>query len=164
MSDALPGLTIRRARPDELGRLLELLIAGFRGRSIHHWLEQRFGQIGGQPWEHWKEQELIRFWDQHADQVLVAERGGEVVGFVTYVLDREREVGEIRNNAVDPAHCGQGIGSALYQRVLDIFREEGMKYAWVETGLEPEYAPARRAYEKVGFTPFHEALYLVRKL
>ena len=157
-------LTVRPGRAEDRARVLEILIDGFRGRTVHHWLEERYGPIGGRPWEDWKRRELSGFLDQHPDQLWVAELDGAIVGFVTYTLDREREVGEIRNNAVDPAFQGQGIGPALYRRVLEAFREQGMSYAWVETGLEEAYAPARRAYEKVGFEPFHEAVYYVRRL
>jgi len=157
-------LTIRQGRPEDRERVLEILIDGFRGRTVHHWLEERYGPIGGRPWQDWKRRELSGFLDQHPEQLWVAERDGAVVGFVTYTLDPEREVGEIRNNAVDPACHGQGIGTALYQRVLQVLRERGMKYAWVETGLEEAYAPARRAYEKAGFEPFHQAVYYVQKL
>lgn len=157
-------LTIRQGRPDDRENVLEILIDGFRGITMHHWMEERFGQIGGQPWEGWKRAEVGGFLDAHPDWLVVAERDGRMVGFATYSLDRARGVGEIRNNAVMPAHQGQGIGSALYRRLLEIFRAEGMRFAWLETGLEPEYAKARRAYEKVGFQPFHEAVYYVQEL
>ena len=157
-------LIIRQGRPDDRERVLEILLDGFRGRTVHHWMEERFGQIGGQPWEEWKRAEVVSFLDAHADWLVVAERDGRVVGFATYALNRARGVGEIRNNAVDPACQGQGIGPALYRRLLEIFRAEGMRFAWVGTGLEPEYAQARRAYEKVGFQPFHEAVYYVQEL
>lgn len=156
--------TIRVARAEEFERVLQILIDGFRDRTIHHKLERKYGTIGDQPWEHWKRRELVNFYRHHPDRVLVAERDGVILGFVTYTLDREREVGEIQNNAVDPAYQGQGIGSALYCAVLDIFRQEGMKYAWVATGLDEDYAPARRAYEKVGFEPLHRSVNYVRKL
>jgi mannose-6-phosphate isomerase-like protein (cupin superfamily) len=155
---------IRPGQESDLERVLEILIDGFRGRTVHHWLEQRFGEIGGQSWETWKRAELSRFYEAHPDWLLVAESEGRVVGFVTYTLDPIREVGEIRNNAVDPAFQGRGLGTALYRQVVAIFGQAGMKYAWVETGLEEEYAPARRAYEKAGFEPFHEAVYYIQAL
>lgn len=157
-------LIIRVMRPEELERVLEILIAGFDGRTVHQKLENWYGEISGQPWQHWKRDELIAFNEHHPDQILVAEEDAKLVGFVSYTLDRQRAVGEIQNNAVDPAYQGQGIGPALYQRVLEIFRQEGMKYAWVVTGLGAAYAPARRAYRKVRFEPFHESLILVQKL
>ena len=85
--------------------------------------------------------------------VLVSELAGEVVGFITFTLDRERKIGVIGNNAVRPEHAGKGIGSAQYLAVLEIFRREGMQFACVTTGLDEAHAPARRAYEKVGFVP-----------
>jgi len=160
----MTDLAIRVARPEEFERVLQILVDGFRGRTIHQKLEQRHGMIGGRPWEHWKRRELIGFYRHHPDRVLVAERDGKLLGFVTYSLDRDREVGEIQNNAVDPAYQGQGIGTALYRVVLDIFRREGMKYAWVVTGLDEDYAQARRVYEKVGFEPLHRSVSYVQKL
>ena len=155
---------LRQGRPEDRERVLEILIDGFRGRTIHHWLEERFGQVGGRPWEEWKRAEVSRFLEAHPDWIMVAEIDGRIVGFATFALNRERGVGEICNNAVDPACQGQGIGQKLYQRLLEIFRQEDMRLAWVETGLEEAYAPARRAYEKVGFQPFHEAVYYVQEL
>jgi ribosomal protein S18 acetylase RimI-like enzyme len=73
------------------------------------------------------------------------------VGFVTFRLDREKLVGTIGNNAVDPAWQGRGIASAMYRRVLERFRAEGMRVACVETGLDEGHAPALATYRKVGF-------------
>ena len=81
----------------------------------------------------------------------VSEVDGKVVGFITFTLDRERRIGTIGNNAVDPEFCGRGIGTSQYREVLDIFRREGMRYATVVTGLDDSHAAARRAYERVGF-------------
>jgi hypothetical protein len=39
----------------------------------------------------------------------------------------------------------------MYQHVLDHFRQQGLRYAHVDTGLDPAHIPARRAYESVGF-------------
>jgi GNAT superfamily N-acetyltransferase len=60
-------------------------------------------------------------------------------------------VGEIGNNAVDPAWQGQRVASQLYQAVLARFRREGMLVARVTTGLDDAHAPARAAYRKAGF-------------
>lgn len=38
-----------------------------------------------------------------------------------------------------------------YQHVLNYFRERGLRYAHVDTGLDPARIPARKAYEAVGF-------------
>ena len=85
-------------------------------------------------------------------QVWVAEFEDEVAGFVTFDMDHDRLVGEIGNNAVSPNFQGKGIGTQMYEFVLGKMKEEGMNGAIVETGGDDAHAPARQAYEKVGFT------------
>ena len=82
---------------------------------------------------------------------LVAELNGCVAGFVSYVIGPGK-IGEIRNNAVDPSYQNKGIASSLYQEVQRRMENAGMKCAKVTTGLDPSHAPARRAYEKAGFS------------
>ena len=88
---------------------------------------------------------------EHPDIVFICEEEGRRVGFVTSLIDRERLIGEIGNNAVDP-DCGlKGIGQQMYRFVLGMFRAEGLRYAKVQTGLDEGHAPARRDYERAGF-------------
>jgi RimJ/RimL family protein N-acetyltransferase len=102
-------------------------------------------------WEREKEAALRRQWERHPEWMWVVEADGQIQGFFTYALDPERRIGTILNNAVDPTAQGQGLGTAMYVRVLDLFRAAGMEYARVHTGLDEGHAPARRAYEKAGF-------------
>jgi len=99
-----------------------------------------------------------------AHQVYVALASGEVEGFVAVMLDRQRSVGEIGLNAVDPAHAGNGIGTAMYEFALDRMREEGMKAAMVGTGADDSHAPARAAYAKAGFQRAIPSVHLYREL
>src|ERR671911_1691965 len=86
-------------------------------------------------------------------RVWLAEAGASTVGFVAVEFDHpERSMGEISMLAVDPAHQGRGIGTVLTRFALDRFKEAGMKVAMVETGGDPGHAPARRVYEKAGYT------------
>ena len=39
----------------------------------------------------------------------------------------------------------------MYRQVLSYFRQQGLRFAHVDTGLDPVHIPARRAYEAVGF-------------
>ena len=78
---------------------------------------------------------------------------GENVGFVsTGVFDPERNMGEISMLAVNPDHQTCGIGTALTEFALDRLKDAGMSVAMVETGGDPGHAPARRTYERSGFT------------
>lgn len=97
-------------------------------------------------------------------EVYVAEVAGGVVGFVSVRLDEAMRVGEIGLNAVHPDHAGRGIGSRLYEVALGRMRDAGMQVATVSTGGDAGHAPARRAYEKVGFDVRIPSVWMCRKL
>jgi predicted kinase/GNAT superfamily N-acetyltransferase len=86
-------------------------------------------------------------------QLLVAEENGAVVGFIHYEVDSQKQRGNIGLNAVHTDYQSKGIGSLMYAHVLNMTRARGLKYIEVETGGDPSHAPARRAYEKIGFLP-----------
>ncbi|MBN1262608.1 MAG: GNAT family N-acetyltransferase [Anaerolineae bacterium] len=86
--------------------------------------------------------------------VYVAEVEGMVVGFIAYKLNNENKNGEVWLLAVDPTYQNAGAGTELNRFVLDKMKAAGMKLAVVETGGDPSHAPARRSYEKAGYTPF----------
>jgi ribosomal protein S18 acetylase RimI-like enzyme len=96
--------------------------------------------------------------------VFVADFESNVVGFVSVRIDAEARVGEIGLNAVHPAHAGRGLGSAMYEFALAHMRQAGAKVATVSTGGDPSHAPARRAYEKVGFDRSIPSVWLCRLL
>jgi ribosomal protein S18 acetylase RimI-like enzyme len=81
---------------------------------------------------------------------LVAELDGRVVGFIAYEL--KGETGEMVLLAVHPEFQKRGIATRLNQAALDEMKAAGMKMAVAETGGEDGHAPARRAYEKAGYT------------
>ena len=82
----------------------------------------------------------------------VAEAAGRVVGFIAYKTDASTREGEVEMLAVAPAHQNQGLGTRLNAFALDRLRELGMRLAVVGTGGDPGHAPARRCYEKAGYT------------
>ena len=104
-------------------------------------------------WEAGKEAQVRRHWETYPEWFRVVEEvaTGEVVGFITFRIDRERSLGTIGNNAVAPEAQGRGIGPMMYAATLDVFRGAGLRFASVGTGLDDGHAPARRAYEKAGF-------------
>jgi ribosomal protein S18 acetylase RimI-like enzyme len=85
-------------------------------------------------------------------EVHVAERAGAVIGFVAIRMNQETQLGEIGLNAVHPDHAGQGIGTAMYKFALARMKAAGMRAATVSTGADASHAPARRAYQKSGFS------------
>ena len=94
----------------------------------------------------------------------VAEIAAKPVGFVSWKPNIAPNVGEITLNAVHPDHGGNGIGTALYEHALAALKASGMQLATVGTGGDPSHAPARRAYEKAGFSVHLPSIYMYRKL
>jgi ribosomal protein S18 acetylase RimI-like enzyme len=92
--------------------------------------------------------------DPEKTPVLVAELDGKAVGFLAYELNVEDSVGDVALLAVHPDHQNRGIGEELNNLALRKMKEGGMKMARVETGGDPSHAPARRCYEKAGYTAF----------
>ncbi len=97
-------------------------------------------------------------------ETFVAERDGRPIGFAAVRVDAERGVGELGLNAVDPAHSGRGVGTALYERALAHMKSQGARVATVGTGGDASHAPARRAYEKAGFAAAIPSVWLYRLL
>jgi ribosomal protein S18 acetylase RimI-like enzyme len=88
----------------------------------------------------------------------VAELDGTVIGFIAYQLNVKDKTGEVQLLAVHPEFQNLGIGTELNHFALSKMKESGMKLAVVGTGGDPAHAPARKSYEKAGYT----ALPLVR--
>lgn len=95
--------------------------------------------------------------EESAD-VWVVEREGRAVGFVATVIAADRSSAEIDMIAVDPAHQRRGLGADLLEHALIRARAAGIPLLEIATAGDPSHAPARRAYERAGFT----ALPLVR--
>jgi ribosomal protein S18 acetylase RimI-like enzyme len=161
---AREDLRLRPAVELDLPRVREIIVESFDGVTANQLLEQRYGQIGDRSWRDWKAAEIERSFHNESESVHVAEQSGSIVGVISYRLDRQRRIGTIGNNGVDPHLQGQGIGTWMYEEVLDIFREAGMRFADVSTGLDDAAARARRAYEKVGFQPLTTSVRYFREL
>jgi ribosomal protein S18 acetylase RimI-like enzyme len=88
------------------------------------------------------------------DHVFVADVAGTVAGFSAVVIrNDDPKTGEIDMLAVDPDHQRHGVGSALIEHSVDHLRKADVVLVDVATGGDVAHAPARRAYEKAGFTP-----------
>ena len=86
------------------------------------------------------------------ETVSVAEWDGVVVGFVAVSMTPNESVGEIGLNAVHPDYGCRGIGRGLVEFALARMKERGIVAVKVATGGDRSHAPARRTYEKAGFT------------
>lgn len=88
-----------------------------------------------------------------ASRVWVADAGNEVTGFAAAVLHHDRGLGEVTMLAVDPQAQNRGTGAALTEVATSWLRASGVAVAMIDTGGDPGHSPARRVYEKAGYTP-----------
>ncbi len=134
--EPLPGVRIRRAHLRDEARVLELLCL-----------------IPGDPAVESLDFRAIaqRFRESPSLEVLVAEVGGEVVGFLSlsfpHGLTGIRAL--IDELAVEPAHRRQGIGAGLVEAAVRLARRRGCPYLLVDTARANE--PARAFYRACGF-------------
>lgn len=103
-------------------------------------------------WRETKPQEIRGLCEKHLDQLLILEEANQIKGFATFLIDPEKSMGIIGNNAVHPDAQGKGFGKMLHLALLDEFRKRGFQYAQVLTGLDPAHDKARGSYLKAGFT------------
>ena len=144
-------LIIRTYRTSDDKRVEEIVKQAWAKITIWKTIEERYGQRGGKPWWRHKLDPVLALGKSDPRKLIVAEYGGEVAGYAMYVINDETKIGQVQDNAVDPAFAGKGIGSAMHQQVLRAMKTSGMEVAKVGTGVDENYAAARKLYEKYGF-------------
>jgi ribosomal protein S18 acetylase RimI-like enzyme len=158
---------IRAFEKQDYERVLDICVSAFT--PIHRLLEETLGsEIFGYRYHDWRE----RYADylgrlpgsDPAVKVYVVEEAGALVAFVFTIMDRERKIGEIGLNAVDPEHQGKGIGRMMYEFALKDLKERGAEIAYVGTGGDAAHAPARAAYAAVGFDKAIPSVHYFRRL
>lgn len=82
-----------------------------------------------------------------ADAVFLAEKRGELAGFIT--CKKSKETGAIELVAVDAKFSGQGLGAALVSSAVRWMSDQGCTRASVRTQTNNE--PAVQLYVKMGF-------------
>ncbi len=149
-------IIIREVTPDDIPAIKVITAKSWEGyfKMCRQRLGEKIFDVTKRGWESWKpEQVAMQCEPETKDYVLVAEVDGQIAGFATFILNAGKPgVGEISNNAVSPEFQGRGVATKLYAEVLDIMRKAEMKVAKVYTGLDDSHIPARRAYEKLGFS------------
>jgi GNAT superfamily N-acetyltransferase len=151
------GVVLRPAQAADLARIDEITVICYTAIAqsyIDMLGEECYEVVKHDPeltWQERKTGQNRRLFERHPDWLWVLEKDGQVIGFVTFYLIPEQGYGHIDNNGVDPAFAGKGWGTFMYRHVLEHFRHQGLRYAHVDTGLDPAHIPARRAYERVGF-------------
>ncbi|MBI1276756.1 MAG: GNAT family N-acetyltransferase [Anaerolineaceae bacterium] len=87
--------------------------------------------------------------EDYADEVWVAEIGGQPIGYVTCHLDQEAKDGSIGLVGIAEQARGQKVGEQLVNRALNWFAEQRM--ATVSVVTQGSNIGAQRLYQKCGF-------------
>jgi len=134
-------MNVRAARLEDARAIAEVHVAAwhaaYRGLVADDVIAERTVERREAQWREWIP----------ISRALVAEDGGEIVGFAGVIL----ETGEIAALYVDPRHWRRGAGRALLEGAKERLREAGCPDAalWV---FEENHA-ARAFYEALGFAP-----------
>lgn len=139
----------RPARPEDLPLLRDIMVEAFTGVSIDQAIEKTFGVINDRDWRWRKGRHLDEDWRRDPEGVVVAERDGRVLGFISTWLDREAGIGHIPNISLTPECRGEGIGRQLLELALQRFRAAGLTHAKIETLAHN--ARGLHLYQSVGF-------------
>ena len=126
-------MTIREYRPSDFNRLYEIDHAAFTEEIAYSHLEL---------------QHYTRARNSHT---LVAEDGGEIVGFVIGCAE-PRKLGHIITIDVEPHRQRQRIGSLLLEQIESWLWKHGAEAIYLETPVDD--AGARGFYEKHGYFVF----------
>lgn len=150
---------IRPAQADDTARVVELSLAAWAPvfDSFRSLMGEALYQRVHPDWEADQAASVRDAVDRHTTWVAVA--AGHVYGFVNVNFDDTARTAEIYMIAVDPAAQRSGIGSRLTAHAMDEMRARGIDLAIVATGGDPAHAPARRTYEKAGFTGVPQVWY-----
>lgn len=91
---------------------------------------------------------ILSFLHLHDDSSFVATANDKIIGYVIGAR-KSKARGHIISIAVRPEWRRKGIGSKLMNTLLDLFKQEGLKFVELEVAVSNEEAIA--FYESLGF-------------
>jgi ribosomal protein S18 acetylase RimI-like enzyme len=160
MNDA--PLLIRAYRATDLPELRRITVESFGSVALEQMLEHKFGVWNARDWKARKADHIDDDVVACAEGCFVAEREGELMGYVTIRLDRLNGKGRIPNLAVVEAARGLGLGRRLIMHAIDYMREQGMKIAQIETMASN--AIGQHLYPSCGFEEVGRQVHYALKL
>lgn len=155
-------IAIRPYRPSDLETLKRLTVESFAGVTLEQNIEQALGVLGGHDWRWRKARHLDQDAAANPAGIFVAEAGGQILGYITTLIDREAARGRIPNLAVAASARGAGLGRRLIECALDYFRAEKLEYAVIETMAQNE--AGNHLYPACGFIEVARQVHFACKL
>ena len=153
---------IRAYEDRDLERLKAITLEVFAESAIDYHLEVKNGVIHGHDWKWRKLRHIDDDVRANREGIFVWEEAGEVLGYVTVMLDREAGIGRIPNVAVAAAGQGKGIGRGLLEHALDYMKAEGMEQAKIETLAGNEVG--EHLYPSLGFEEIARQIHFFKRL
>lgn len=137
--------------PKTLSRLEELesndIFIEYYHESKHHGFDELFDNLKH---EYWRKDIKDNLAKEEPLPILVASHNGRICGFAGPIDVQPSGRGWFCGIGVDPNYEGKGIATALFSMLMKSFKDIGAKFSSLFTGQEN---PARRIYERTGFTP-----------
>ena len=149
---AVPGVTVRHATPADLARIGKL--GALLVRAHHDFDPQRFLAATSKT-----ETGYGSFLGSQLDKpnvvILVAERGGEAIGYTyagvegTDYMSLRGPAGVLYDIVVDPEHRGRGVGRELLEATVSALKAMGAPRVILSTA--ERNTPAQHLFESSGF-------------
>ena len=158
----MTDVTFRPFQSSDLPALKSIMVDAFDGVSIDQGIENEFGPVNGRDWKWRKARHLDEDLRRDPDGIIVAERDGTVLGFISTWMDVEAGIGHIPNISLVPESRGQGIGRRLIELAQERFRTAGLTHAKIET-LE-QNGTGNHLYPSTGFRAVARQVHFVAEL
>lgn len=144
---------IRHYRADDADAIVDLSLLAWAPvfASFERVMGPRIYPLVYPNWKAAQRDAVLQLCNSDKMQVWVADHDGVVTGFILWDLNHDDLTSEVHMLAVHPDAQQQGVATALNTFALEKMKEAGMTLAHLMTGGDPGHAPARRAYEKVGY-------------
>lgn len=129
---------------------------GLFDKARHLGVEEMLKELNNPLW-----QREIADCTERGIPVVIAAAGRQPVGFAGPVIRQPSGRGYFTGIGIHPAHEGKGLGSILFFRLCQEFKDRGTPYMSLYTGKEN---PAIKIYIKAGFTVVREFAVMRKEL
>jgi dTDP-4-amino-4,6-dideoxy-D-galactose acyltransferase len=139
-----PRVQVRPSRVEDIPALQEIAKNAYVGSRFY--FDRRFDE------EQW--QAYYRYWvkksvEGGADLALTAEIDGDIVGYITGLVDKEKNEGIYELTGVRDDARRHGVGQELFRSGIDWYVRHRVPYIWVAT--QGRNIPTQRMIQRDGF-------------
>lgn len=147
-----PGVIVRPSRPEDLPELQEIAKNSYVDSRFY--FDQNFTEAQWQAY--------YQFWVKKsvsgsADLALTAEKDGQIVGYITGLVDRENNQGIYELTGVKETARRLGVGQELFRSGIDWYVRQEIPYMWLAT--QGRNLSTQRMVQRDGFLTRNCQLY-----